>query len=65
MTTMPSTADSITARQRASLARSRSSSCDARRQIVQHAGEFPFAADRHLAHRQMQRETSCHRGGGR
>ena len=59
MTTMPSTAESMTERHRASLARSSSSSRMRFGEVVQHARELALALDRHLADRQMERERGA------
>ena len=56
MTMMPSTAESMTARHRASLARKLLFELARVGEVVQHAGELALAADEHLAHRQVERE---------
>ena len=53
---MPSTAESMTARHRASLAPSCPSRSHALRQVVQHARELALPSDPHLADRKMNRK---------
>ena len=63
MTMMPSTAESMTARHRASLALKLTFEMHALREVVQHPRELALAADAHLADGEVHRETPSRRVG--